>query len=153
MKGRPDCHFSFSGLKTALRTRVREVGEDELSKETVQDLCASFQEAVADVIADRCRRAARVFHERHPKGRHLVVAGGVAANLTLRAALDDAAQDSGLDLVAPPPKLCTDNGAMIAWAGIERLKLGLTSDMEFAPRPRWPLDPDAPPATGAGVKA
>jgi len=152
MKGRPDCHFSFSGLKTALRKRVQDL-EGTLSEETVSNLSASFQDSVADVLSDRCRRAAELFRQKHPEGRHLVVAGGVAANQTLRAALDTAAAESGLELIAPPPNLCTDNGAMIAWTGIERLRLGKISDLNFAPRPRWPLDPEAPPAIGAGVKA
>ena len=82
-----------------------------------------------------------------------MVAGGVAANETLRARLDDVSAGVGMTLAAPPLKLCTDNAAMIAWAGVERFKLGQTDDLTFAPRPRWPLDPDAPSATGAGVKA
>ncbi len=153
MKGRDCCHFSFSGLKTAVRTKLRELSNQGLSERDIQDVCASFQAAVADVIADRSLRAAEVFKRKNPAGRHLVVAGGVAANLTLRASLETAASEAGLELIAPPPALCTDNGAMIAWAGLERMAEGLTSDLGFAPRPRWPLDPDAPPAGGAGVKA
>ncbi|MEK7245718.1 MAG: tRNA (adenosine(37)-N6)-threonylcarbamoyltransferase complex transferase subunit TsaD, partial [Pseudomonadota bacterium] len=83
----------------------------------------------------------------------LVIAGGVAANAEIRARIGRLAQEHGLRLVAPPPRLCTDNAAMIAWAGIERLKLGLSDPLDFAPRPRWPLDPSAPKARGAGVKA
>jgi N6-L-threonylcarbamoyladenine synthase len=83
----------------------------------------------------------------------LVVAGGVAANTALRAALAEAAGQAGLDFVAPPLGLCTDNAAMIAWAGVERLRLGLADPLDFAPRPRWPLDPDAPKLGGAGIKA
>jgi N6-L-threonylcarbamoyladenine synthase len=85
--------------------------------------------------------------------RHLVVAGGVAANQHLKAALQGAAVARGYTLHVPPAALCTDNGAMIAWAGAERLALGLSDPLDFAVRPRWPLDPDAPPAIGAGVKA
>ena len=153
MKGRDCCHFSFSGLKTAVRTKLRELSNQGLSERDIQDVCASFQAAVADVIADRSLRAAEVFKRKNPAGRQLVVAGGVAANLALRASLETAALDAGLELIAPPPLLCTDNGAMIAWAGLERFTHGLTSDLAFAPRPRWPLDPDAPTAAGAGVKA
>jgi N6-L-threonylcarbamoyladenine synthase len=117
------------------------------------DLAASFQAAVGDVLADRTAHAIAAFHQLHPAGRTLVVAGGVAANQTLRVRLAGLAAEHGMALVAPPPALCTDNAAMIAWAGLERLRLGLVDDLAFAPRPRWPLDPDAAPATGAGVKA
>ncbi len=153
MKGRDSCHFSFSGLKTAVRVKVRELGNPGLSEQDIQDICSSFQEAVADVIADRSRRAAKVFKGKNPTGQHLVVAGGVAANLSLRKSLAKVALQAGLELIAPPPALCTDNGAMIAWAGLEQMAQGLTSDLSFAPRPRWPLDPEAPAAVGAGVKA
>ncbi len=153
MKGRESCHFSFSGLKTAVKNTVQDLGEQGLSELDIENICSSFQAAVADVVADRVRRAAEVFKRKNPTGRHLVVAGGVAANLTLRASLETAASESRLELIAPPPALCTDNGAMIAWAGLERMAQGLTSDLTFAPRPRWPLDPNAPAAGGAGVKA
>ena len=124
-----------------------------LSQNDVADLCASFQAAVADVLADRTANAIKTFLGRHPDGDTLVVAGGVAANRALRARLTHVAEAAGLKLVAPPPALCTDNAAMIAWAGIERLRLGLTDPLDVSPRARWPLDADAPPATGAGVKA
>jgi N6-L-threonylcarbamoyladenine synthase len=151
LKGRAGCDFSFSGLKTAVRQTVDAL--PVLAEGDVADLCASFQAAVADVLADRTANAIAVFRDRHPGGGALVVAGGVAANRTLRARLSRVAEDAGLRLVAPPPELCTDNGAMIAWAGIERLRLGLTDPLDASPRARWPLDADAPPATGAGVKA
>ena len=93
------------------------------------------------------------FRARYPGGRTLVAAGGVAANETLRKRLEATAGAAGFAFFAPPQRLCTDNGAMIAWAGIERLRLGLTDALDFAPRPRWPLDPNAPKAIGAGVKA
>jgi N6-L-threonylcarbamoyladenine synthase len=83
----------------------------------------------------------------------LVVAGGVAANQALRAELESCAAQAGLRFLAPPPKLCTDNAAMIAWAGLERFRLGEQDAMDFAPRPRWPLDETAPKLIGAGVKA
>jgi N6-L-threonylcarbamoyladenine synthase len=153
MKGRDGCHFSFSGLKTAVRQTVEALPPGEVSAKDTADLCASFQCAVADVVADRTRNACAAFRESHPDGDTLVVAGGVAANGHLRETLKGLAGEQGMRFVAPPQKLCTDNAAMIAWAGIERLKLGLTDGLDFAPRPRWPLDPEAPKATGAGIKA
>ncbi|MBI1207992.1 MAG: tRNA (adenosine(37)-N6)-threonylcarbamoyltransferase complex transferase subunit TsaD [Azospirillum sp.] len=153
MLGRPGCDFSFSGLKTALRQRVAALPEAGLAAGEVADLAAAFQEAVADVLADRCRHAIAAFRAAHPKGTTLVVAGGVAANRALRARLAALAAAEGFAFVAPPLALCGDNAAMIAWAGIERLGLGLIDDFSFAPRPRWPLDPTARAAPGAGVKA
>jgi N6-L-threonylcarbamoyladenine synthase len=104
-------------------------------------------------VADRCRNGIKEFKQRHPDGETLVVAGGVAANEALRAGLLELADRENIQLAVPPPALCTDNGAMIGWAGLERLRLGLIDDLDFKPRPRWPLDPDAAPASGAGVKA
>ena len=153
LKGRAGCDFSFSGLKTAVRHAVEALAQDDLGERDVADLCAGFQAAVADVLADRTATAIRLFRERFAHGDTLVVAGGVAANQALRARLAEVAREGGLRLVAPPPELCTDNGAMIAWAGIERLRLGLTDGLDASPRARWPLDAQAPPATGAGVKA
>ncbi|MGB0747206.1 MAG: tRNA (adenosine(37)-N6)-threonylcarbamoyltransferase complex transferase subunit TsaD [Magnetospiraceae bacterium] len=153
MKGRPGCHFSFSGLKTAIRQSVEKLPPGPLRETDIQDLCAEFQAAAADVLADRLGNAMARFKADFPQGRHLVVAGGVAANRYLRGRLTEVAVSQGLTLTAPPPALCTDNGAMIAWAGLERLRLGLTDPLDFAPRPRWPLDPDAPKAGFAGVKA
>ncbi|WP_029009451.1 tRNA (adenosine(37)-N6)-threonylcarbamoyltransferase complex transferase subunit TsaD [Azospirillum halopraeferens] len=157
MVGRPGCDFSFSGLKAAVR-RIAEGLPDPLPEADRNDLAAAFQATVAEVMADRCRRAIRLFREAHPQGGALVVAGGVAANRTLRARLADLAAAEGLPFVAPPLRLCTDNAAMIAWAGVEHLRLGRSDPLDFAPRPRWPLDPAAGPAigrpgVGAGVKA
>jgi N6-L-threonylcarbamoyladenine synthase len=153
--GRAGCDFSFSGLKTALRQAVATLPPGELAKSDVAAIAGAFQDAVADVMADRTANAMERFRERHPSppARNLVVAGGVAANGALRARLGELAAKAGFRLVAPPIALCTDNAAMVAWAGIERLRLGLIDALDFAPRPRWPLDPSAPPAVGAGVKA
>jgi len=153
MKGRPGCDFSFSGLKTALRHAVEALPAGPLAECDVADLAASFQQSVGESIADRTRHAIAAFRDRHPGGDTLVVAGGVAANTHLRSVLQALAGKESLRFIAPPQRLCTDNGAMIAWAGIERLRLGLVDDMSFAPRPRWPLDPSAPKAIFAGVKA
>lgn len=153
MKGRAGSDFSFSGLKTAVRHTIEKLPPGPVTDEDAAHICASFQAAVGDVIADRCTNAIATFRHIHPGGSTLVVAGGVAANTHLRQTLEGLAASEGLQFVAPPLKLCTDNGAMIAWAGIERLKLGLTDSLDFAPRPRWPLDPDAPKAAFAGAKA
>ena len=141
MLARPKPDFSLSGLKTAVRIEAERVAP--LTATDVADLCASFQAAVVDVIIDRARAALRLFRGElgHPSA--LVVAGGVAANGAIRRALTRFCGESGLRLVLPPPQLCTDNGAMIAWAGLERLSIGAVDDMTFAARPRWPLDSNA----------
>ncbi len=152
MKGKPGCDFSFSGLKTAVRVAVENLPPGPLSEQDISDLAASFQIAVTESIGDRVRRALEMFAENY-EGRSLVVAGGVAANTMLRAELERRAAEAGFAFVAPPLSLCTDNAVMIAWAALERFKLGLTDGLDFQARPRWPLDPTAPPARGAGVKA
>ncbi|MEZ5828027.1 MAG: tRNA (adenosine(37)-N6)-threonylcarbamoyltransferase complex transferase subunit TsaD [Hyphomicrobiales bacterium] len=153
MLGRDEPHFSLAGLKTALRHEA--MARAPLKDQDVADLCASFQEAVADVVSDRTARAMALYRERLGAAAQaaLVVAGGVAANQRLRAALEAVCVANGFRLVVPPPELCTDNAAMIAWAGGMRLARGLPDDLGAAARARWPLDPDAPPALGAGVKA
>ncbi|MEX2618541.1 MAG: tRNA (adenosine(37)-N6)-threonylcarbamoyltransferase complex transferase subunit TsaD [Alphaproteobacteria bacterium] len=140
MRGRDDCDFSFSGLKTAVVRTIRSLPDATVSDTDAADAAASFQAAVADVLVDRAHRAIDRFRAEHGTGGALVVAGGVAANAALRESLAALAGETGFRFVAPPPALCTDNAAMIAWAGIERLRLGLTDDLNFAPRPRWPLD-------------
>ena len=151
LAGRPGCDFSFSGLKTAVRRIAVERGP--LNERDRADLAASVELAICDALCDRTARAIDWFRRSHPQGRSLVAAGGVAANTRLRRRLADLAEAAGLDFVAPPATLCTDNAAMIAWAGVERLRLGLTDGLDAAPRPRWPLDAGAPPRPGAGVKA
>lgn len=152
LKGKPGCNFSFSGLKAAVKRAIDALPPGHLLDQDVNDMAASFQAAVADVIGDRTTRAIEQFKALCPTGNTIVVAGGVAANSALREKLNHVAKTQGLTLAAPPSRLCTDNGAMIAWAGIERLRLGQTDGLDFAPRPRWPLDPDAPTAKGAGIK-
>lgn len=139
MQGRPDCDFSFSGLKTGVRQQIQRLGKVRLSPEDKADLAAAFQRAAALSLADRTRRAAVRFSEEVAPGRALVVAGGVAANKAIRAQLQQAAEEAGMRFLAPPLALCTDNAAMIAWAGAERLALGLSDGLDFRPRPRWPL--------------
>ena len=153
MAGRDDPNFSFAGLKTAVRHAAMKIAP--LSQADVADLCASFQAAVCESVADRVRRAAHSVLPSFPEGRPkpFVVAGGVAANKVLRTALVGVSEEFGFTFHAPPLGLCTDNGAMIAWAGAERLALGLVDGLAAPVRPRWPLDPDAVKAAGAGVKA
>jgi N6-L-threonylcarbamoyladenine synthase len=152
MLGRPEPHFSLAGLKTALRREAE--ARAPLSQRDIADLSASFQDAVADIIRDRTARALEVYQERLGQGaqRALVVAGGVAANQRLKAALETVADAHGFRLVVPPPDLCSDNAVMIAWAGAMRLSHGLVDELAAPIRARWPLDPGAPPAIGAGVK-
>jgi N6-L-threonylcarbamoyladenine synthase len=149
MKGRAGCHFSFSGLKTAVRHAIDGLPPGPVTEADAADLAASFQAAAGDVLEDRCGNALETFRDLHGRAGPLVVAGGVAANEYLRERLGQIAGRHGAALVAPPLRLCTDNAVMIAWTGIERLRLGLTDGLDFAPRPRWPLDPDAPPASAA----
>jgi N6-L-threonylcarbamoyladenine synthase len=138
--GSSEPHFSFAGLKSAV---ARVVGQY-----SAEDIAASFQQAVIDCLLDRTRRALQSVD-----ATALVVAGGVAANAGVRNALESLAGEHGMRFVAPPLWLCTDNAAMIAWAGAERFAAGLTDPLDFPARPRWPLDPGAEKVRGAGVKA
>jgi len=138
MRGRNDANFSLSGLKTALRLEAEKIAP--LSNQDVADLCASFQQAIVEVVLDRLRTGLRIFRTKFGAPTALVAAGGVAANQAIRKVLHRLAFEVGTVLVAPPLELCTDNGAMIAWAGAERLAIGLADPLEFAPRARWPLD-------------
>ena len=152
MQGAAQPDFSFSGLKTAVRQAAGAIAP--LAEQDVRDICASFQAAVADALADRVSRALRRFRAEFPEQREpaLVVAGGVAANRALKATLEALCRDAGFRFVAPPLKLCTDNAAMIAWAGIERIRAGMAEEdaFSFVPRSRWPLDEISAPVVGAG---
>ncbi len=147
LKGRAGCDFSFSGLKTAVRQTVADMDAraGPLGPQDIADLAAAVELAICDSLTDRTANAIAWFRRHYPAGMNLVAAGGVAANLRLRHRLADLAEAAGLGFVAPPPALCTDNGAMIAWAGLERLRLGLSDGLDAPVRPRWPLD------QGAGV--
>lgn len=156
----PDCNLSFSGLKTAVRKIVEtyapdgEISHADIPKHDVADICASFQYAATDCLCRKLSRAITYFKQHYPQGKNLVVSGGVASNSYLRANLQALADKNNLVFAAPPIRFCTDNGVMIAWAGLERFQKGYVSPLDFKPRPRWPLDMDAPKAAGAGgVKA
>ncbi|MEO6843253.1 MAG: tRNA (adenosine(37)-N6)-threonylcarbamoyltransferase complex transferase subunit TsaD [Bradyrhizobium sp.] len=152
MQGRPDANFSLSGLKTAVRNEASRMGT--LEPQDISDLCASFQAAVLESTADRLSVGLRLFHEQFGPPRALVAAGGVAANQAIRGALQDVAAKAQTTLIIPPPALCTDNGAMIAWAGAERLALGMIDTMDAPPRARWRLDENAVvPAGFANTRA
>ena len=149
LAGRPGCDFSFSGLKTAVLHAVQAL--DAITERDRADIAASFQRAVTDVLADRTANAVAMLRDSDVEPTALVVAGGVAANGDIRRRIETLAADRGLALNIPPPRLCTDNAAMIAWAGIERLSRGLVDTLDASPRARWPLDEDAGLAEGAGV--
>ena len=144
LKGADEPHFSFAGLKSAVM-RAQQTGAHK-----AEDIAASFQAAAVDCLQDRLHYS---LSRMDTLPEALVVAGGVAANMAIRAMLEELAAQYDMRFVAPPLWLCTDNGAMIAWAGVERLAAGLTDPLDAPARPRWPLDSDAPVARGAGVKA
>ncbi len=152
MKGRPGCDFSFSGLKTAVRTALLGLG-DSVTDQDKADLASSFQKAAIESLISRLKKAVDIFKADYPDGIQIVVAGGVAANQSLRSELDKLANTRGLELSVPAPALCTDNGAMIAWAAIEHLKQGHADPLDLVAKARWPLDPAAEPAPFAGKKA
>ncbi|MBR1945386.1 MAG: tRNA (adenosine(37)-N6)-threonylcarbamoyltransferase complex transferase subunit TsaD [Alphaproteobacteria bacterium] len=149
MVGKPGCDLSFSGLKTAVRHIVESFSPDgtienaALSEQDKADLCAGFQKAVLDSLCSRLKNGIKLFKKQYPQGTHLVVAGGVAANKALRQALENLAKRYNLTFAAAPMNLCTDNGAMVAWAGMEHFLAGMSDPLDFSPRPRWPLDPSA----------
>jgi N6-L-threonylcarbamoyladenine synthase len=141
MLGRDGCDFSFAGLKTACVREVERLGAP--TEQDKADLCASFQAAVLDIVEDRARNAMRMFDPIWGAKGRLVAAGGVAANQAIRGRLQALAGERDYDFIAPPLKWCTDNAAMIALAGAERLRLGFSDDLSFPARPRWPLDEEA----------
>ncbi|MFW8633939.1 tRNA (adenosine(37)-N6)-threonylcarbamoyltransferase complex transferase subunit TsaD [Cribrihabitans pelagius] len=151
---RDDCNLSFSGLKTALlRMRDQIVAEKGgLTRQDRADLCAGFQAAVVDVLAAKTRRALALYLKENPAQPTVAVAGGVAANTAIRAALETVCAEAGAAFTAPPLSLCTDNAAMIAYAGLERFKAGARDGLELTARPRWPLDQSAPALIGSGRK-
>lgn len=151
---RPGCDMSFSGLKTALLRQRDQLIDDQggLTEQDRKDVCASFQAAVRDVLVEKTRRAISAYLDEAPASPALAVAGGVAANMTLRAGLQDLCAKTGLRFTAPPLRLCTDNAAMIAYAGSELFARGKRDDMSLSARPRWPLDQNAAPLLGSGKK-
>jgi N6-L-threonylcarbamoyladenine synthase len=153
---KPGCDFSFSGLKTAVRRTAEACVAERgaLYADDRADICASFQRTVSACLTNRVTRAAALFKEKAGQGTHpFVVAGGVAANQILRTDLSDCVSDLGFTFHAPPLSLCTDNGAMIAWAGLERFQQDPTiNDHAMSPRARWPLDASATPLVGKGKK-
>ncbi len=150
LKGQDRLDFSFSGLKTAVRQEATKL--QPLSDQDIADICASFQKAVCDVLQDRIERIMRAENNGTAAIKSLVVAGGVAANQQIRTALQNCAKDGGWDFFAPPLALCTDNAAMIAWAGAEHFSQGHTDGLDVAARPRWPLDEKAPAQVGSGKR-
>ncbi len=154
MKGRKEPDFSFSGLKTAIRLAVDNLPEGDLNRNDIADLACALERTIAEIIADRAKIALQRFKSTYaPKEPTLVISGGVAANTAIRTRLQKLCSEQDTRAYAPPVSLCGDNAAMIAWAGIERLSLGLSDPLDFKARPRWPLDPTAAPRHGAGVKA
>ena len=153
LKGKPGCNFSFSGLKTAVRQAA--VASDPLTAQDVADICAAFQKAASNAVVDRVRHAMTAFEQRHSclDEKVLVASGGVAANAELRLALSQACETHGFRLSVPPVALCTDNAAMIAWAGAEQMIRRDGDDLSVPARARWPLDPGASPVPFAGAKA
>jgi len=151
---RPGCDMSFSGLKTALlRARDTVIAQHGgVPRQVRADLCASFQAAVGDVLAKKTRRALSAASDILGHTPPIAVAGGVAANQTLRKGLEQVAAEFDVAFIAPPLEYCTDNGAMIAWAGIEQWSAGLTDPADLVARPRWPLDQQSPALLGSGKK-
>ena len=154
--GKPGCDFSFSGLKTALLREATALAQNTKSLTTTvkQDLAASYQEAIADCLVDRSNNAMAMYREQTKPGAtaRFVMAGGVASNSLIRNRMEKACHDNGFSFFAPPPWLCTDNGAMIAWAGCERLSDKKFDDLDFPARARWPLDEASAPVIGYGKR-
>ena len=146
LKGRKGADFSFSGLKTAVRNHIEKLPEGDLTQKDMADLAYAFQITVGKVLQDRCKNAIQTFlstYGKDAKSPTLVVCGGVAANIHIRQTLEDLTKHHNMDFMAPPLPLCSDNGAMIAWVGLEKLKRNMLDTLDLAARPRWPLDPTA----------
>lgn len=131
------CDFSFSGLKTAVKRQIEAAGT--ITPELIANISASFQYTVAEALKNRMLNACKIFAEKHPSAKQVVIAGGVASNQYIKSELADALATLDFTVISPPLPLCTDNGVMVAWAGLERLRLGLTNNLDFEPKPRWPL--------------
>ena len=151
---RPGCDLSFSGLKTALMRMRDQIVKEKggLTRQDRADLCAGFQQAVADTLAEKTRRALAVYLAENPTDPVIAVAGGVAANSAIRSVLETVSAERGAKFTAPPLALCTDNAAMIAYAGIERFLTGARDGLDLTARPRWPLDQASPAMLGGGKK-
>ncbi len=150
MRGRDNCDFSFSGLKTAVRSAIEALPAGDLQQNDIAALACAFHHSVGEILKDRCQNAIKIFKQSYPQNNPqaiakpaFVVCGGVAANKHIRTILQDLTHQHEMDFIAPPLALCSDNGAMIAWVGVERLRRNLTSPLDIAARPRWPLDPTA----------
>lgn len=145
----PGCNLSFAGLKTA----ILQLSSKIKSKKDKENLAASFQKTINEILNVKCKSAMNEFSSTHRKSKKVfVISGGVAANKSIRNNLDQLSKEMGFENFFPPIELCSDNAAMIAWAGIERFKNGIEDNLDVLAKPRWPLDPDAPFLKGAGVK-
>lgn len=155
LKSRKNSDFSFSGLKTAIRTHVDKLPDGDLDPNDIADLCYALQSKMADILADRCSNAIQIYLQRYKdtiKTPTLVICGGVSANQTIRAKLENLTATYSMAINTPPLSLCGDNGAMIAWAGIERLRRQQNDPLDFKARPRWPLDPSTEPRHDSNAK-
>ena len=145
----PGCNLSFAGLKTA----ILQLSSKIKSEKDKENLAASFQKTINEILNVKCKSAMNEFNSTHKKSKKIfVISGGVAANKSIRNNLDQLSKEMGFENLFPPIELCSDNAAMIAWAGIERFKNGIEDNLDVLAKPRWPLDPDAPFLKGAGVK-
>jgi N6-L-threonylcarbamoyladenine synthase len=145
----PGCNLSFAGLKTA----ILQLSSKIKSEKDKENLAASFQKTINEILYIKCKSAMIEFISKYKKDKKVfVISGGVASNKSIRNNLDKLSKEMGFENFFPPIELCSENGAMIAWAGIERFKKGIEDDLEVLAKPRWPLDPNAPFLKGAGVK-
>ena len=153
LSGKQGCNLSFSGLKTSVGRACEQLRRDgDLTADDVADISAGFQRAVSDILAEKTGIALEMFTERFGRTREFAVCGGVAANSEIRSALNAVCSDRSIRFIAPDPALCTDNGAMIAWAGIELIRVGVEGSPNIRARPRWPLDDTSDPILGHGKR-